>query len=344
MIHKTSLCFTPAGLITPPATSTDTIQNLVLFGDGSAEAIDRMRDPEIQTLVDSLDAKHLYICRTPLYEMRVRHQDNQVSQPHYVFTEADRIRWFCAKVAAPHFEILLSTANSKTTTQVKLDKENTEAICYIAYNLWQLIEQVSDRLCFPALALERMMLSTFYLHPQRMNIEALREATGLSALEYHHATETLQICVGEEVFTVKISLLNDLYGDLILPYFRKFRGHRVGLEVAVASMGSHTLKAGMQSFSEPLAMSLGELGSIISAMEIYASYRKIEAESPLEPGDLKAFAKHVRIDSESCFTVEEGETIADALDRLSPLLVRANANDDTERDFGSAAPDTRTVA
>jgi hypothetical protein len=310
MKKSTSLCFTNTGLVNPHSLkfvkNKDYIDTILLFGDGSEEALEQIRTFQDNDIFNSGTIKHIGICKTPRFEMRVDKGDGVLSDPHYLYEQDSKDKWFCGKVAAPHFSIAISDITSSTGTQTILDREAKEALCFLAHRMWSIMMMVEERLAFPAIAIDLMTKWSYNLTPQTIDIELLRKETGLSTLEYNDQTDLLSVEVAGDIFFVKLSVLNETYGTLILPLFRSLKGRRLVITVAL-----HGPSGELNDYTE---MTYGQLGRIIETMRLYIRERKINKDNPIPKHDLLEWAKRVKPNDESCVWVEPGSSISKTLE------------------------------
>jgi len=318
-----ALCFSKDGLLNPSSLTKiyeEDIDTVVFFSDGSEGSVEKIKEFSTNPVFSLEKIKSVGIAKTPRFEMRVIHEDNSLSKPHYVIDDETKIKWLCSQIAAPHVEIFLSDITSQSKTQAKVDKKMTESICYLGYKLWSLLLIIEERLCFPAVVIDKMTKWTYNLTPQTIDVELLRKETGLMSLDYNSNTDLLSVDVADEIFQVKLSILNEIYGSLILPFFNKLYGRR--LRISVSIVGSDTKK------SEAVDMSYGELGRIIEQMKIYAKEKKISPDDIILPDDLIAFSKKVKLDEESCFWIKGNETLEEVVNaNISDILFRDTTDD-----------------
>lgn len=330
----TSLCFNAKGLINPE--SINYLRNkggdtIVMFGDGTEEALQQIKTFDISVFEGKVKQVGLGI--TPLYELRAISQNGQTSRPNYAYSEDVRVKWICSRICAPNFKIHISDHNSQTGTQMLMEPKQTEGICYNACRLWMLLRVVEDRLLFPALLMDRLLRFTYYLKPTTMNVEKLRKETGVQTLDYNPATDILSVEVGGDLFTIKMSVLDEIFGKLVLPHYNRIYGRRLRIRVAVK---------GSTGWTEPVDMTYGELGRIVEQMLMHAKEKKITHETPLDPRDLLAYAKKVKVDRETCVWVTGNTTVTEIADRLKDQFVRHRDDDHIANDNypeGESDPD-----
>lgn len=323
MKKTTSLCFSPTGLLNPEAihvVESKGIDTLVLFGDGSQAAYEHMREFAAAQASNPL-TPHLALGRTPLYDLRVVGTDGTLSRPNYVHSEDMKLKWICAKIATPSLHISISDMTSQTTTWVELDVKQTELVTYLACRLWSMMLEAESRLCFPATVIDRLTRYTWSLTPTTIDIPLLRKESGLDSLDYNSQTDLLSIIVANDIFSVKLSVLNAFYGEFILPLFNSIYGRRLRIQVSVAGATGQ--------FCEPVDMSYGDLGRLVEDMKSYAKEQKITADTPMDADDLLAYAKKVKVNEESCLWPTAHQTIGDLLVKSHDILVRTDSSDHT---------------
>lgn len=328
MKDTTNLCFSKDGVINPKALDYITsrgIESVVLFSDGSQEAFDRLSQFDTASLGPLVT--RIGIGFTPLYEMRVAHPNGSVSDPNYVYSEDVRIRWICSMICSHFIKVNLSDVTSRVVTQAELDPKATEVVCYLAYRLWTVLKQAEDRLHFPAMVLDTLTRFTYYLTKETIDVPTLRRKSGLDTLSYNHVTDVLSVVVGNEEFIVKLSILNDLYGELILPIFNLIYGRRMRIVTSVMGFDGQ--------FSEPSDMTYGQLGRVVEEMEMFSRCREVSAESPLDASDLLSFVKKVSLNDESCVWVSSSQDFQQTLHRYKDQLVRVSSKHDYGHDSQS---------
>lgn len=331
MKKSTSLCFTKEGLINPSALkfiqNKDHVDTLILFGDGSVEAFEHMKLFSDNELLKSDAVKHIAINRTPKYEMRVDKGDGDLSSPNYLYENDSKDKWFCSKVAAPHLSISITDVTSPNSNKTQLDREAKEALCFLSHKLWTVMLLVEERLCFPAVAIDTMTKWTYNLSYDTIDIDLLRKETGLSTLDYNPKTDLLEITVGQETFVVKLTVLNETYGTLILPLFRSLKGRRLNISVAIHGNNGDA--------NDSTDMTYGQLGRLIESMRIYIREKAITVNNPIPKDDLLEWAKRVSIKDESCIWLGEGETVSSAIDALKEELLFYDRTDDVVCENGT---------
>jgi hypothetical protein len=301
MKTSASICYTREGLYNPEAfayVNDNSIQELVLFTDGSEEAFSFMCEDILKG--DKFSDKKIGLGKTPLYELRVINHEGNLSSPNYVYDDTVRLKWICAKVCSPHLEInLYKTPESFE----EMSRSQIDNITYMSYRLYNLINSAEDRLAFPAVILDKLAPHTYYLTPETMDIKKVREKTGLTNLEYSSQTNLLSIDILGDAFVVSLKTLNDLYGELILPFFNKLYGRKFKMDVKVRNNPSYP--------NEFIRMTYWELGRLIEEMRIGSSERRITSTSLIDPSDLIKFAKKVRINETSCLWLDKELTSID---------------------------------
>ena len=324
MTETVKLVFSKAGILNPSQlrviNGSDDPVDVVCFGDGSNHALDQIAQFSSTHGLDPEKISRWGLGKSPLYDLRVVDNDGVVSNPNYVYSEEMRAKWFCANIAAPHVDILLWDISSTSKTKVKLDVKLKETICYQAYVMWRTFQVIEDKLAFPAIVLEKMTRWTQRLTPQTMDIELLRKETGIDTLDYHPITDLISLTIGEELYTAKLSLLNDIYSKMILVPFQKLYIRRLRIAVSIVSANG--------SSDEPVEMSYGDLGRILEGMEIYTKMVKIGHRNPMPVSDLIEFVKRVEINEQTCLYVEPDQTLSGAVETHRQELVRGDESDD----------------
>lgn len=321
MKTTTSLCFSSEGLLNPESVNFllgKEVDTVVFFTDGSDAAYQQMRNFDISLIQDKV--KYFAIGKLPLYDMRVVDTDGSLSKPHYVATEDIKIKWICSKICPHYVKISISDITSQSETQVQLDVQQTEVVCYLAYKLWSMMLQAEDRLCFPAIVIDRMTRWTYQLTPETIDIKYLKSKINLETLEYNSVTDQLSVSIGEEVFSVKLSVLNSFYGEFILPLFNSIFGRRLRILVSVAGNTGQ--------FCEPVDMSYGELGRLIEELRSFTKETPINNSNPMTAQDLLTFAKKVKINEESCIWKRDNQPLLEFFDNNLSILVRERPSDD----------------
>lgn len=318
MTKTVSLVFSQAGILNPSQVKvinggTEPV-DVLLFGNGSIEALEQMKAFYRESELDYKKVNRIGVGFTPLYDLRVVDKSGEVSLPNYVYDEDTRNKWFCANIAAPHIEILMSDITSQSQTQVKLDDDLNQMFCYKSYSLWKLLQVIEDKLCFPAIVLDKLARWTNRLKPQTMDVDFLRKETGVSSLDYNSTSDLLSMTIGEDIYTVKLSVLNDVYGKMILRQYNALYGRR--LRIAVSILGASG------TVTDPVDMSYGELGRIIEGMSIYTKETKIDAYHPMSSQDLVEFVKRVEIHDQTCIWADKGQSLLTVITDNDYLIVR----------------------
>jgi hypothetical protein len=318
MTKTLSLAFSQAGILNPSQIKAINKESepvdVVLFGNGSVHSLEQIKAFASENELDITRINRLGLGIPPLYALRVTDKSGEISLPNYVYDEDTRAKWFCTNIAAPHVEIWLSDISSQSQTQVKLDSDLKQLICYKSYILWKLLQVIEEQLCFPAVVLDKMTRWTQRLTPQSMDIELLRKETGVASLDYNYTSDLLSMTIGEETYTVKLSMLDEIYGKMILRQFNSILGRRLHIAVAIGATGG--------TLTEPVNMSHGELGRIIEGMRIYTKETKIDDTNPLPSQDLVEFTKRVEINDQTCIWVEKDKSLLSTIETHFDRLVR----------------------
>lgn len=321
MKKSVSLCFTKTGLLNTNSIAfihnNKAVRTIVLTGDGTHEALDKIKEfAQTSPILQLPQLKQIGMLKTPRYDLRVVTAENIYSDPHYLYDEVTKDKWFCSKVVAPHLKIYLSDITSQSATEVLLDEVLTQNICYLAYKFWSLLLVIEERLCFPAALIDLMTRWTYHLTKQTIDIELLKKETGCQNLNYNPDTDLLSVDVGGDQFFVKLSVLNETYGSLILPFFSNRDVRRLHISVAISGHPEHQ------------GVTYGQLGSLIFSMKNSIKEQTIDSTHPINPKDLLTWAKKVKIDDESCIWLKSDETMEDLVERVrTDLVVTAPDND-----------------
>lgn len=323
MKKSASLCFTKDGIANPNSLEyleqNPEITTLALFGDGSLEAFDHIEAFNDHALMAPGRFERVGIAHTPLFEMRIAKPDGELSKPHYLYDHPSKDKWLCAKVVAPRLHIAVSDIASQSGTQADLSASEVEAVCHRSLTMWSLLQNVEERLCFPAAAIDSLMRWTYSLTPKTIDIEKLREDAGLPTLDYNTSTDILSITILDELFCVKLSLLNEIYGKFILPFFNRHNGRRLRFMVSVAHNGV--------PLSEPTNMSYGQIGKTVVDMRSWVKETTIDQTNPLNAKDLIEFASKVKINDDSCVWLGEGQTLKDLVEIQKQRMPNVDADD-----------------
>lgn len=339
MKKTTSLCFSQTGLLNPESldyAEAKQIDTIGLFCDGSEAAYQHMCN-FIAVQSAKFPTWNFGLGRTPLYDLRVVGVDGTISKPHYVHSEDMKFKWVCAKIATPSLNISISDITKETATWVDLDANQTELITYLACRLWLMMLEAETRLCFPATVIDRLTRYTWSLTPETINIKTLREESGLESLDYNVQTDLLSVVVANDIFSVKLSVLNSFYKEFILPLFNSIYGRRLRIQVSVAGATGQ--------FCEPVDMSYGDLGRLVEDMKSYAKEQRITADNSMDADDLLAYAKKVKVNEESCLWATEEQTLGDILIESHDVFVHPNAsNNVTSESESSNMSDTMAAS
>jgi len=295
MTQTHRLCFGRTGLLNPEVLhavrSQDAPVSLALFGDGSLEALRQIQTFTLDPLFTNLNLDRIGIGHLPI-AMRVLGQDGIRSQPHFLFSDDMKAKWICNQIASPRLELTLYSATSKAGTKVRLDKKQKDAVCLMAYELWQCLLTAEEQLRFPAAIIDALSRYTYQLSPDIIREETLREILGLVDVSYNRATDMLMVGLQGETFTVKLRVLNDVYGSVILPKFNKLQGRKMRLLVSI--------KGAREVHSEEVEMGFGELGRLIDSMAQFVEETPVSVDDPMPEEDLLQFVAQVEANNESC--------------------------------------------
>jgi hypothetical protein len=326
-----SLCFSGKGLVNGDNLTyihDNAIEQVIVFTDGSLDAYDQIQKYDYNSLPPSV--RRVGFGRLPMYEVRVVRTGGDISFPHYVINEETYRQWLCSEVAGRFITINIRDISTASSTKVELETKQTETVCFIAYNLWDAMLIAEERLSFPASIIDGLSAHTYHLTRETMHIEKLREELGVSSLEYVRSLDQLSVEVGGDIFTVKLSILNALYGELILPIFNSIYGRRYRIEVTVSGATG--------DLSTPTEMSYGDLGRLVHELETFAKKRLIHEHDPIATDDLIAFAKKVVVNDASCFWPGQNQSIFDAIKDHFSDFVRCDPARDQE--YPSDTPTT----
>lgn len=323
MAGTISLCFSKAGLLNPSQLKhMEDIDAVILFGDGSPAALDAIIEmaKDLPPAIAKVDKVGIGI--TPKYNMRVISQDGELSKPNFLYDEDTKYKWFSKTIAAPQLDLYISDTYSRSSTRVKLEDDLIASFCYRAHLLWKLLLIVESTVAFPAVAMDQLLKLSYHLNPETMDVEVLRQETGIDSLEYNVHTNMLSVTLAGELFTVKLSFLNDVFEKMILPKFNGLYGRRLSISACIRGQDG--------TLSEPVDMSYGELGRIIEDMHHYVKEEIIDADHPMGPIDLVEFVKRVEINAHNCIWVEEGESLLSTIETHRHTLVSRSVSNDTD--------------
>lgn len=318
MVKVVNLIFSGAGVLNPSQIKvingeSDPV-DVIIFGDGSSAAFSQIEEFAKKNDLLPNKVNKFGLGLSPLYDLRVINRSGEVSLPNYVYDYDTKVKWFCAQIAAPHLEILLSDVTSISQTQVKVDDDLKTTICYKSYTLWKMLQVIESQLDFPAVVIDKMTRWTQKLTPNTIDIDLLRKETGIESLDYNSTSDLLSIVVNDDIHTVKLSLLNDVYKNIILRQFNALFGRRLRISVSIINSSG--------VLTDPVDVSYGELGRIIDGMDIYTKVTTITDSSPMKPQDLIAFVKRVEINEHTCIWVEPGQSLLASIQSNKDQLVR----------------------
>lgn len=309
-----------------------TNDDILIHNDGSTQGYEAIVDwvTNIGSVLDN--PERIVLMRTPLYDLRMINADGTLSHPHFIFDEDHRVKWTCSQIAVPQLEIYLSDITDSGGTRAKQNTDKAELICYLAHRLWTVLLIAEERLCFPAAALDRLTRWTFRLTKQTIDIDLLRRETGIPSLDYNDITDLLSITLGGEIFTVKLSVLNALYGELILPKFNRVYGRRLRISVGVVGRDQIT--------TEPVDMSYGELGRLIEDMRRHVKEQRTSPTHPIDPTDLMLLSRKQRRSQDNSLQVRADDYLPDLITQHRTWFVPGElSSDPDDADFIEILPE-----
>lgn len=319
MNRSTLLCFTHHGLVNPETLVTHRDQQSVLLvGDGSNAAYQHMVNFDIHQMAAT--PGRVGVIKTPRYEVRSFSPRKDLSHPVYFWDPQTKDQWFCAEIAAPYFRIQLSDYTSQSRTVALLSDKSLKRVCYLAYQLWQLLLTVEERLLFPAAMLDKLCRYTFSLTRERIDIPVLRQETGCQSLDYDSNSDILSMVLAGEPFEIKLSLLDEIYGQLILPFFNRIYGRRLRIQAAIVQESGYV--------SEFQDITYGHLGQLITQLERWITTKTVSDSDPIGADDLILFATHVRVSDDSCVWAHDTTTLSSTIRAMyGDLVFFADADD-----------------
>ena len=308
------MCFTKSGILNPETIDEITRRNLrstLFFADGSEDAFQHIKEFDTSKLGSRLFS--LGLMHTPIAEMRVRIPDGSPSIPTFVINSEDKAKTLVTKVCSPLLDLAISDITSSTQTWSHLRRKEKEAVCYLSYMLWGRLLVAEERLAFPAAAMDAMVRWNRSFLPQSIDLELVRKETGLSSLQYHAPTDTLSIDVAGDLFTVRLSVLDQFYKEYIQPLMSDMFGSDIRLRVVKTDIDGQR--------SEPTMLSYGQLGKLVDDMSRYIDTRLITSDSPIHSQDLKTYAYKAKVSPDVCQWVNCKANWAEAVDYAKPILV-----------------------
>ncbi len=317
------LLFSSKGLLNPGVLTsledyaqTQHISKLLLIGDGSSMAVEHMRQLQLNQLPRQIE--QIGIMPTPRYAMRIKKFDGTLSGPHYLYKGNDRLKWICSQICSYMMEIHLIDTGSQSSTEVLLDEKQTDLVCYMSYRLWSVLKLVEDRYCFPAIVVDRLLRYSYHMTKQTMDIDFLRQEIGIASLNYDERTDLLSVSVSDEEYTIKLSVLNEVYDKLLLPIFNSMYGRRLHMRVAMLNHEGPP--------SEKITTTYGELGRHVEDLRRFVAEDPITADHPITEQDLVVYARKLRLDEEESFWMPRQDDfdlfLKEHYDLLVPQLVQ----------------------
>lgn len=322
------LLFTEKGIINPGTLSSledyvqaQNISRLLLIGDGSARSVEYMRHLQIKNLPNQIE--QIGIMPTPRYEMRIKKFDGTLSLPHYLYKSEDRLKWICSQICSYMMAIHLIDTGSQSSTEVLLDEKQTELICYLSYRLWTVLKLAEDRYCFPAIIIDRLMRYSYHMTQETMDIDLLRKEIGIESLNYDYNSDLLSVQIRDDEYNIKLSVLNEVYGKLLLPIFNSMYGRRLHMRVTMLNHEGHP--------SEKINMTYGELGRHVEDLRRFVQETPINQDHLMSEQDLNIYARKLRLDEKESHWMERDDDFEAFLtkhyDLIVPLIPVKNEED-----------------
>lgn len=271
----------------------DSHDTVVIFSDGSKESFEYISRMDISQF--SPKVKNIGIMRTPVCEVRVKNERGETSNPVFFERKSHIDTWFCAKVAAPHFEIYVKSAGSESETHSLLPKKQTYGMCYYTKMLYDAISIVEDTIAFPSAVIDTFIPNIECLSNKNLTTEKLIEFTGLESISYHSMTDTISYEMNGDVFTVRRNLLKDI--------FEKNLSALIGFidKIAIDVLDLQVKLVGVPEYSEDIVkMSPSELGRMVHSFLKSCVFTDITEDAPISDVDLGKFGKKAIVTDENC--------------------------------------------
>lgn len=315
-----SLCFTKHGLINHKEIdyiNSNKITNVILIGDGTSKGLKYIKDFDQSRLGSHVEK--IGIAKLPLFQMRVVSEDGSVSKPHYLYDEVTKLKWFCSQVAAPHIVIFIPDPKVEYFEPIELPRQQVEDLCYISYLMWHALLVIEERLAFPAALINKLMELERspdgpFLIPGQIDIEKFRVATGIDSLHYSNESDMLSVVVSDDIFTLKVGLLNDIFRNILFPFIESTGFETWMFMIHVKGLALYTKKTSGISFMD--------LGKIIESLRLSCQEKMITEQSPIEELDLIMFSEKFRTDDQACVWANETNTIKNIITERRDLFIR----------------------
>ncbi len=269
---------------------------VVIFSDGSNEALKTISKMDISRYDKSI--KNIGIMQTPLYECRVLNSFGETSNPTFLMNEEDIDKWFCTRVASPHFEIYVRSNGSESKTHSKLNKGQTVAICYMVSKLYQSVMTVEDQLAFPASVIDSLVFHSDKLHSNTLTTEDLIEMTGLNEISYNSKSDSIQYNFNEDIFSVRRDLLKKIFDENISELTNIVK------LLAIDILDMQIKVVGLTEYNDNIVrMSPSELGRLVESFRKSCIVKTISEKNPIDNTDLlKYIPRAIVTDKNSIWT------------------------------------------
>ena len=277
------LCFNAEGIINPDTLKQieqDNTDSVILSHNGTTAGLEQLCRVKLGIFPESVTK--IGIAKTPEYEVRAVGPEGNLTAPLYFLNEDVRDLWFCNTIIAEELEISIRERSRKSDTWAILPDDMSGSQAYLALRLWKLMEVIDKQLAFPAAVIERLIDHTYYLTKGSMDINHLRQKTGIEKLSYNSILGVVTLEVGGELYSVGLDVLNHAYGEIILPYYRSIKGRNRRLAIRAKNHADGVM---------PTEMSFGILGKLVSDRRCAYREKVIGDNHPISDEDLLLYAQ-----------------------------------------------------
>ena len=122
----------------------------------------------------------------------------------YVRDQSDLIQWKAINIYDHQIHIDVEYTSNLGQAQVRLDQQQLILFATKIAEIGIAIENLSNEFSLPGLLVEALTRVTYYLTPQTMNTEFIKQQTGAHRVEYDKAINTLIISIGREDYVIPL--------------------------------------------------------------------------------------------------------------------------------------------
>lgn len=210
-----------------------------------------------------IDSGRVHIATPPEYSLTYQGQRGASKKKQYIVDKPSLVHWMTQNIYKPSLDIEVAyehphpKTGELTSSSFKLTGREYDGFVQQVMRIGDVITNLSKELVIDPLILETMTFITYYLTPQTMDVDRVREVLGVDHLFYDPENNILTVSIGRDDYTIPLYRVQERLYEELMPVLNTIQWRK--LQVYITSLNDPAFNRSM--------MTIGQLHAILKRFD-----------------------------------------------------------------------------